>query len=195
VMESVEKFQNPDQQAVFGTLAIVVTVISIVVKEGMAQFSFWIARKTDNTSVKADGWHHRSDAFSSVVVLVGIFLQKYFWWIDAVLGICVSLILLYAVYKIVREAVDKLMGECVSPEMEERVKKTVAELYGEDLIAHHFHIHHYGNHSELTFHIKLDPNMPLQKAHEIADNIEKKLRSELNVESTIHIEPLLPQKK
>ena len=189
VMESVEKLQNPDNKAIFGTLAIVITAVSIVVKEGMAQYSFYVARKTGSTSIKADGWHHRSDALSSIVVLAGIFLQKYFWWIDAVLGICVSLILTVAVYHIIREAVDKLMGQNVPEETIEEVKKIITETVGNDLKTHHFHIHNYGTHSELTFHIKLPPQMSILEGHDIADKIENNLREKMGVETTIHIEP------
>ena len=189
VIESIDKLCNPDSKAIFGTLAIVVTAVSIIVKEGMAQFSFYVARKTGSTSVKADGWHHRSDALSSIIVLAGIFLQDYFWWIDAVLGICVSLILAVAVYKIIREAVDKLMGQNVPDETIENVNAIISETVGSNLKAHHFHIHNYGTHSELTFHIKLPPDMSILEGHDIADRIEKQIREKLDVESTIHIEP------
>ena len=189
ITQAIDKLRNPDTKAIFGTLAIVVTAVSIVVKEGMAQFSFYIARKTGNTSVKADGWHHRSDALSSIVVLAGIFLQDYFWWIDAVLGICVSLILMVAVYKIIREAVDKLMGENVPDEIIDQVKAIISESVDDDLQVHHFHIHNYGTHSELTFHINLPPEMTILEGHGIADRIEKALREKMGIESTIHLEP------
>lgn len=189
ITQAIDKLRNPDSKAIFGTLAIVITAVSIVVKEGMAQFSFYIARKTGNTSVKADGWHHRSDALSSIVVLAGIFLQDYFWWIDAVLGICVSVILMVAVYKIIREAVDKLMGERVPDEIIVQVKSIIQETIGADLQVHHFHIHNYGTHSELTFHINLPPTMTILEGHGIADRIEKQLRETMDIESTIHIEP------
>ncbi len=189
ITQAIDKLRSPESKAIFGTLAIVVTAVSIVVKEGMAQFSFYIARKTGNTSVKADGWHHRSDALSSIVVLAGIFLQDYFWWIDAVLGICVSVILMVAVYKIIREAVDKLMGERVPDEIIAQVKTVIQETIGADLQMHHFHIHNYGTHSELTFHINLPPDMTILEGHGIADGIEKQLRETMGIESTIHIEP------
>ena len=189
VIESIDKLRNPENKAIFGTLAIVITAVSIAIKEGLAQYSFYIARKTGDSSIKADGWHHRSDALSSIVVLVGIFLQKYFWWIDAVLGICVALILMVAVYKIIKEAIDKLMGQNVPDETIEKVNSIISETIGSDLNAHHFHIHNYGTHSELTFHIKLPPEMTILEGHKIADKIENKLREKLGVESTIHIEP------
>lgn len=189
ITESIDKFKNIENQAVFGTIAIVVTIVSIVVKEAQAQFSFRIAKKTGNASVKADGWHHRSDALSSIVVLAGIFLQKYFWWIDAVLGICVSLILLVAVYQIVKEVVNKFLGENISDDLEKKIMAIIDETANIDLAAHHFHIHNYGSHSELTFHIYLPPEMTILEAHRIADNIEIKIREQLKIEATIHIEP------
>ena len=94
-----------------------------------------------------------------------------------------------AVYKIIREAVDKLMGQNVPDEIVEQVNTIISEMFANDLQAHHFHIHNYGSHSELTFHINLPPEMTIKNGHEIADKIEKQLRDKLGVESTIHIEP------
>lgn len=56
------------EAADFGWLAYLATVASIVLKEGLARNAFYIARKTGNAAVKADGWHHRSDALSSLMV-------------------------------------------------------------------------------------------------------------------------------
>ena len=101
----------------FGTLAIVVTITSIVLKEALAQYAFFVGKKYDNISIKADGWHHRSDAISSVVVLVGILFAKKFWWIDGVLGIIIALMLFYTTYIIIKEAITKLLGEEPSQEL------------------------------------------------------------------------------
>ena len=49
----------------------------IIVNELLAQYAFWVGRKTGNPSLKADGWHHRSDALSSIIILVGIFFANY----------------------------------------------------------------------------------------------------------------------
>ncbi|MCK4890583.1 MAG: cation transporter, partial [Candidatus Aminicenantes bacterium] len=71
---SIEKFFS-GESANFGLIAIVVTIISVLVKEGLAQFAFRLWRITGNIALKADGWHHRTDAFSSLLVLVGILLK------------------------------------------------------------------------------------------------------------------------
>ena len=116
----------------FGTLAIVVTCISIVVKEGLAQYAFRLARKTGNIAIKADGWHHRSDALSSVVVLIGILLAKYFWWMDSVLGIIIALMLFYATYTIIKEAITKILGEEPSDDIIKKINDAVTEMYRRD---------------------------------------------------------------
>lgn len=186
--DSILQFQAKES-ANFGTIAIVVTIISIVVKEILAQYAFYLGRKSGNTAVKADGWHHRTDALSSIVVLGGIFLKDYFWWIDSALGFIISLMLFYAVYEIVKEAIDKLLGEIPNPELIEHVEALILTLTNEDLQAHHYHIHNYVGHQELTFHIKLQKDLDIETGHSIATAIENKLFDEMHIMCTVHIEP------
>jgi cation diffusion facilitator family transporter len=191
--KSVTRFKN--REAVeYGTLAIVVTVISIVVKELLAQFAFYYGRKTDNAVVKADGWHHRSDALSSVIVLAGIIVSfaagEKFWWIDSALGILVALAIFYATFKILNEAVTKLLGEEPDDGLVREITERVKAVYHDDLQLHHFHIHNYVLHKELTLHIKLDKNMTIEKSHKIATEIEKMIETDFGIIATIHTEPL-----
>ena len=167
------------EAADFGWLAYLATVASIVLKEGLARYAFYIARKTGNAAVKADGWHHRSDALSSLMVLAGLFLSPYFWWIDSVLGMLISFMLFYAAYGIIREAVNKILGEQI-------VK---AEM-GNVAYPHHYHIHHYGDHIEFTFHIQVPGEETVEEAHRKATLIEMQIKTELKIDATIHIEPL-----
>lgn len=177
------------QSTVFGTLAIVVTVISILAKEGLAQYAFHLARKTGNTAIKADGWHHRTDALSSVVVLAGIFLADYFWWIDGVLGLIIAAMLFWTTYEIIREAVDKLLGGCPDEAFVESLKTVIYENFGQRLDMHHFHVHDYNTHKELTFHIRFDGNKTLNECHEIASHIESYIKERYDMDTTIHMEP------
>lgn len=178
------------ESARYGMWAYVATVASIVLKEGLARYAFHIVRRTKNMSVKADGWHHRSDALSSVVVLVGLFLNPYVWWMDSALGVVVSLMLFYAAYGIIREAVNKLLGEKPSEKTIADVKRIVCEEMGEQAYPHHFHIHNYGDHTEFTLHVKVPGEETVRRAHGLATRVERRLSSEMNIDATIHIEPL-----
>lgn len=186
--ESIVQFRNHESSN-FGTLAIVVTIISIVVKEGLAQYAFYVGRKTGNVSVKADGWHHRSDALSSVVVLIGILFAKQFWWIDSALGLIISIMLFYATFQIAKEAINKLLGEKPDDELIEKIKVSIFEYSHEDMQLHHFHIHNYVGHQELTFHIKLNKDISIEAGHKIATDIENIIHKQFGIMSTIHVEP------
>ena len=178
------------EAADFGWLAYLATVASIVLKEGLARYAFYIARKTGNAAVKADGWHHRSDALSSLMVLAGLFLSPYFWWIDSVLGMLISFMLFYAAYGIIREAVNKILGEEPSEEVIGKVEHIVKAEMGNVAYPHHYHIHHYGDHIEFTFHIKVPGEETVEEAHRKATLIEMQIKTELKIDATIHIEPL-----
>ena len=187
--ESIERF-GTKESANFGTVAVVVTIISVIAKEALARYALFVGNKTKNTSIKADAWHHRTDALSSVVILMGILLKDYFWWIDSLLGLIISLMLFYVAYEIVKEAIDKLLGEEPSEELISKVKGIVEITGYEELKPHHFHIHNYGKHKELTFHIFLDRTMNIEQAHVIASKLEQKIKENLKIESTIHVDPL-----
>ena len=190
IQESVDKLRN-HQKVIFGTIAIVVTIVSIIIKEGLAQFAFWAWKKTTSTILKADAWHHRSDAISSAIILIGIFTGKYFWWIDGVLGILVAILILYASYEIFRDAVNPLLGEVPDKNLLKKIHEICIRSTDTDIIsAHHYHVHKYGDHTELTFHVKLPGKMNLNEAHDIASKIEATIKSELNIEATIHMEPI-----
>lgn len=190
IRDSINKL-SVHESANFGVWAYVATITSIVLKEGLAQYAFRIARITNNSSVKADGWHHRSDALSSVLVLIGLFLNSYFWWIDSALGVLVSLMLFSAAYSIIKEAVNKILGEEPSKEIVGKVKEVVKQEMGIQAYPHHFHIHNYGDHVEFTFHIKVPGEETVLYAHALATKVEERIKKELNMDATIHIEPLM----
>ena len=191
---SVEKFRAHEATQ-FGILAIVVTVFSVVSKEAMAQYAYYTYRKTGYETLRADGWHHRSDALSSLVVLIGILLGKQFWWIDSVLGFIISLMLFYAVFEIIHGSINKLLGEKPGEEMVGNIEGLIKRVSDQDIYPHHFHLHTYGDHIELTFHIKLPGSLDIRTGHEIASRIEDALREEMQIEATIHVEPHSPDRK
>lgn len=191
--DSIEKFRQHEATQ-FGTLAIVVTSISVAVKEGLAQYAYWAYRKTGFETLRADGWHHRSDALSSAMVLVGILLGNRFWWMDSLLGGIISLMLFYAVFEIVKNSVDKLLGEHPDELLIGRVKEMIKKVSKMDIYPHHFHLHTYGDHRELTFHIMLQGDLDITSGHQIATDIEDAIREEIGIEATIHIEPDLQKR-
>ncbi len=188
IREAIEKFKL-HESAHYGTIAIIVTILSVLVKEGLAQYALSIFRKTNLSTVKADAWHHRSDALSSLVILGGIFLKNFFWWIDSLMALIVSLLLFWAVYDIIKSSIANLLGETPPIELINKIDALARKTSKMNLQTHHFHMHTYGPHKELTFHIKVPEEYTIRKAHQIASEIEIVILKELDIQTTIHTEP------
>ncbi len=177
------------EQTIFGPVAIGAMILSIVVKEGMAQFALWANKKVRSNMLKADAWHHRTDAISSVIILTGVVVGRYFWWIDGVLGILVSLLIFYAAVDIFRDSIQQILGQPVDKTTREKLRD-ICEQHGVKIDSvHHFHMHEYGDHTELTFHLRLPQSMTISTAHHIIEQIEQNIRDQLEMEATIHAEP------
>jgi len=188
LMESIHRFVN-HQSANYQNLAVIMFIISTIIKEGLAQFSIRAGKKINSYSLIADGWHHRSDAIVSFLILIGIFLGEYFWWLDSVMGIAVSLIIFYTAYKISKNAISALIGEKPDEDLISEIRKIVNCNISRDVKLHHLHFHIYGNTKELTFHIRLPGDMRLEEAHQVATNLEEKIKEKMDIETTIRIEP------
>jgi cation diffusion facilitator family transporter len=188
-VSAVQKF-SAHEQTNFGAIAWGVTIFSILSKEVMAQYAFWAAKKTGSSILKADGWHHRTDSLSSVVILVGIALGNNFWWTDAVLSFVVAVMIGWASYQILSSEIKSLLGESPSEELLLSIQKCTQNEFKRPLHLHHIHIHNYGDHTELSCHIKLPPQMSLEEAHEICTKVENIIMKEFGFVSTVHPEPV-----
>jgi cation diffusion facilitator family transporter len=188
-VESIQRFRG-HQPASFNNLAIIIFAISIVLKEAIAQYSIRIGKKIDSRSLVADGWHHRSDSIASFLILIGILVGRYIWWIDSVMGFAVSILIFYAAFNILRGSTSPLLGEEPDDEFKSVLKNLLSELELKKASIHHLHMHKYGEHTEITFHLQLPHTMNLLDAHAIADNLENTIRKKMNVEPTIHIDPV-----
>ena len=95
----------------------------------------------------------------------------------------------YSAYEIVRETIDPLMGKLPDKKLIDEVTALCNDICGQPIQAHHFHVHEYGDHNELTFHVVFPADYTLKKAHDLANRIESALRQKYNIEATIHMEP------
>jgi len=189
MVESISKIKS-HELVEFGLFAKVAVITSIICKEILAQYAIWAGKKIKSNALIADGWHHRSDSITSIIILVGIFIGKYFWWMDGALGIIVSLVLFYATFKIMKSTISAIIGEKLDEDIIIKIHELAKNTYTRDIKIHHIHYHTYGRHSELTFCIMLPPKMRLKNAHDIANKLEKLIQNECGMESTIHLEPL-----
>lgn len=179
-----------DRQSVqFGAAAIIVFACSALVKEGSAQFALRAGKRVGSKILVADGWHHRSDAVASALIVVGALVGQRLWWVDGALGILVSLLILYAAYDVLREAWTSLMGESADADLERTIRGAVNSTAPNATDTHHIHVHRYGDHVEVTLHLELPESLSLKDSHDAVTRVERVLRDVLDIEPTIHFEP------
>lgn len=188
-VEAIKNLLNK-QIASFNKMSVIAMIVSIIIKELLAQYSFWAYRKSGAKSLYADAWHHRSDSVTSVIILVGILIGKNFWQLDSILSIIVSIVIFIAAFDVIKSSIKPLIGEYPSEEIIDGIKNIADKLNlnGESL--HHFHIHVYGSHTEITFHIRFPKDMTVFEAHNMATVFENAIREKLSIEATIHIEAI-----
>jgi len=173
----------------YAWFAIIIFIISVFIKEAMAQFSIILGKNLDSPSLVADGWHHRSDAITTIIVVIGAFIGPYFWWSDAVIGIIVSIVIIYTAYEVFMESVKPILGEHPSSEIVIEIERLSQEISSQFSRVHHVHYHRYGDHKEITFHIDLPGDMSLNDSHALTELLEKQIFKTLSIYSTVHTEP------
>jgi divalent metal cation (Fe/Co/Zn/Cd) transporter len=99
------------------------------------------------------------------------------------------MLILYAALEIIRDVATQLLGERITPAMHEKINTIVSDEVPDAAPAHHLHVHRYGDHVEATMHLVLPSGFSLDRAHGVVDRIEARLRNELQIEPTIHVEP------
>jgi len=188
----VERVIHP-QPVLMSITAIILLILTIIFKEILGRISKYYGEKIYSTALEADSWHHRTDAISSILVILAILSsQAGFAIFDGIVGIIIGLFIIYTGIDIVRRTSMKLIGTKASDEISERVGSLV--LKNEKALAIHDMIcHEYGSQMVISFHLEVPSELKLSEAHTIADKIEKKILNELNIKATVHLDPVLPE--
>ncbi len=177
-----------------GAIALGAGIISIIAKEWLYHVTIKVAKETRNEAVKANAWHHRSDAFSSVGTTLGIAAAVCFGgkWVlcDAAAAIVVGGILTTVAWDILRQSVDKLL-ECGMTEEEKARIFELIFLAPSVYEPHHLRTRRVGTLAVIEFHLRVDGAMTVSEAHKITCHIETLLRHEFGSDAiiTIHVEP------
>ena len=157
--------------AIPGRLALAAAILSIMVKEGMYQYTKVNARRIDSGALMADAWHHRSDALSSVGALIGIAGSRLGFPIaDPIASVVICLFIEKAAYEIFMDAVNKMVDKACEDEVEMefmQCAKIQDGVLGVDLL----HTRVFGNKIYVDIEIRVDGGKTLQEAHGIAERV------------------------
>ena len=172
-------------------LPLIAAVISIVVKEGMYQYTMHYAKALDSAAFKADAWHHRSDAFSSIGSFIGIGMAKLGLPImDHIASLIICLLILKVAFDISRDAVYKMLDTSCDNAFEQRLRTFIGSQDGVgriDLLR----TRQFGNRIYVDLEIAVKPDISLRDAHGIAERVHSAVEQEFpNVKHVmIHVNP------
>ena len=198
LVESIEKIVAVVNGAVLprpSLLAVIVTLLSVVSKEALYWYTIKMGRKYNSQAVVANGWHHRSDAFSSIGVLIGIVgamvLGDKWSVLDPIAAAVVSVFIVKVAIDLVKPCVDELLERSLPTEIEEQIEQTILSVEGVTS-PHHLRTRRIGNNYAIEVHIRMDGNLTLHEAHRITSAVERRLKEQFG-EGThvgIHTEPI-----
>ncbi len=192
--ESIDKIINPVLPE-RNPIAIFVLLGSILVKIWLGLFNRKIGRRIDSSVMRATATDSFSDALSTSAVLIATAALLIFpdltWNLDAIMGVIVSLLILWAGARILNEAKNAILGEAPSDEIVKTITETVAK-YPEALGIHDMTVHNYGPDRMIAaLHIEVDGKRDIFETHDMIDNIEQELRREHGIQATIHMDPIV----
>lgn len=179
-------------------LALIMAAVSIVVKEGLYWYTIIIGRKIDSPAVIANGWHHRSDAFSSIGTLIGIsgamFLGERWRILDPITSVIVGIFIIDVAYKLARPSIQELLEMSLPQEIEQKIEQKIQATPGV-ITFHHLRTRKNGNAFIIDMHIKVDARSSIVEAHDIATHVENNLKAAFgkHTQVNVHIEPYQPK--
>ena len=191
IQQSIGRIIDPQTIAhqEYALVISVIVLISALVKEIMARFSFIISKRIKSDVLRADAWHHRSDAISSIGVAISIIGSRYgFPILDPIFGMVVSVIIIYVGITLIRTSSDFLMGQSPDKKTIENIKILAKSTDGVKGV-HNIYLHDYGTTKIITLHAEVGNNLTLDKAHAIADILESKIQKKTRCSTIIHLEP------
>ncbi|MBQ9834256.1 MAG: cation transporter [Bacilli bacterium] len=168
-----------------------VAVISIAVKEWMYHYTIKVAKKINSDALKADAWHHRSDALSSVGSLVGIAgTIMGLWYFDIAACIIIALLIIKVSIDIFKEAISKMIDKSCDDETVDQIKSLVFETDGV-LGIDELKTRIFGNKIYIDLEITADRNLTFEKAHEIAHDVHDKIEDTISSvkHCMVHVNP------
>lgn len=171
--------------------AMVMMGITVAVDVGVARYLFHIARKHGSIALEADAWHLQADALSAISVFIGLVVLNLTGWhfMDPLLAIFISALIVKAGFGILKQAIDHLLDTALPEEEEALIDKVLNSHAHKFINAHRIRTRQSGKHRYVDLHLVVRDDMTVEEAHRLCDEIENDIRKALpNTDVTIHVE-------
>lgn len=194
-VEQIVAFMNGVVPQSPSTIALIAAAISIVVKELLYRYTVRAAENLNSQTVVANAWHHRSDALSSVGVLIGIggamFLGEQWRVLDPLAALVVSGFIIKVSIDLFKPCIEELLERSLPEDVERQIESIILSVDGVTS-PHHLRTRRIGNNYAIEVHIRMDGNLTLNEAHRITTTVEQQLKAQFGAGTHvgIHTEPI-----
>jgi len=176
-----------------GWIAAVAALASIIGKEILYRWTLAVGRRIKSAAVIATAWHYRSDAFSSVPVVIavtGAILLPSWTFLDHLGAVVVSMFILHAAFKITWPSLKELIDVGAPAEVRRRIRD-IACANRDVLQVHDIRTRYIGNSIQADLHIVVDGGLTVRQGHDIARDVEARLNRDIEelVNVVVHVEP------
>lgn len=185
---------NGAQIEVPGKIALWAALVSILVKESLYQYTARKGKTLGSQAVVANAWHHRSDALSSIGAAIGIggaiLLGDRWTVLDPLASIVVGAMLVKVAWDVLRSSVNELTESSLPEETEHEIEEILTS-FPDVTEPHNLRTRRIGNRIAIEAHVRMDGELSLNKVHERANDIERKLKERFGMDThvTLHTEP------
>lgn len=171
------------------TLAI--AALSILIKEALYHYTIYIAKRVRSDMLRANAWHHRSDAISSVIVLIGIAgSMAGVVWLDAIAAIGVSLMIAHIAWSLGWNAIKDLVDTGLDEQQLVEIKNIIESVDGVHTL-HQLRTRKMGSNALVDVHILVNPRISVSEGHQIGEVVRTDLKAQIEeiADVLVHIDP------
>ena len=190
-LSGIRKITGGEELLIPGTLALIAAAVSIVVKEAMFWYTWLAAKKINSSALKAEAWHHRSDALSSLGSFVGILGARLgFPIMDPLASVIISFFILKAAFDIFLDAISKMTDHACSDPVVNALRKTILAVPGVEGIDS-LKTRDFGSMIYVDVEIRAEGSLTLYEAHDIAQQVHDDIEQDFpNVKHCmVHVNP------
>ena len=173
--------------------AIIILIVSILVKLWLFVFNRKLGKKIDSESLLATAQDSLNDTVATAVILISAGVSYYFqlpFNLDAVMGIAVAIFILLSGINTAKETLNSILGTPPDKQVIEDIKDNILS-YNEFVGIHDLIIHNYGPGRQFaSVHVEVPQDIDIVKCHEQIDLCEKQIYEKLGIELVIHMDPI-----
>ncbi len=174
-----------------GYWALVVAFISVISKEVIYRYTMAVAEKYNSNLLRANAWHSRSDAISSIIVIIGIVGSMFgFWYLDSIAAIGVALMIAKIGWDLLSASMQELVDKSLEPERVEAIRQAILQVDGVDTL-HILRTRRMGGEALVDVHIQVNPTLSVSEGHYISESVRSAIIQQIDEVSDVmvHIDP------